>query len=134
MTSLNHSIRHTLQNCGVSAGVNGWHDYILHKGEFLHCQGLIKIFSLYILSDGIIAHRSTIFFGCTEKHSWSMVVFIIYDIHFVVTEVLFIFLLELSLASFKDYYIVILLLFYNLFFNFFLNFFLLQIFVESPFA
>ena len=54
-----------------------------------------------------------------------MVVFIINDIHFVITEVLLIFLLELSIATFEDYDVVILLLFNNLFFNFFLNFFLL---------
>ena len=134
MACLDHSIWHTLQHSSMSAGVNSWHYHILHERELLHRQGLIEIFSLYIFSDSVVVDWSTVFFCCTEKHPWSMVVFIIYDIHFVVTEVLFIFLLKLSLASFKDYYIVLLLLFYNLFFNFFFNFFLLQIFVESSFA
>lgn len=63
-----------------------------------------------------------------------MVVFIINDIHFVITEILLVFLLQLSIATFEDYDIVIFLLFNNLFFNFCLNFFLLQIFVEPSFA
>lgn len=54
-----------------------------------------------------------------------MVVLIIYDIHFIVTEVFLIFILDFNLSSLQHYYIFIVLLFYHFFLDFVLHHLLL---------
>lgn len=118
----------------MATGVDGRHCHILEEREFLHGEGFIQVLSLYIFPDSIVGDGSAVFFGGAEEHSGSMVILIIDDIHFVVTEVVLVFFLKFNISSLQHDYILICLLPDHLFFNLLLNLLLLQIFVESPFA
>ena len=63
-----------------------------------------------------------------------MVILIVDDVHFVVTEVLLIFFLELDFSALKHNDIAVFFLFDHLFLNFFLSYLLLKVFVKSSFA
>ena len=127
MTSLDHCVRHTFQNCCVPARMNGGHCYVLYERELFHGQSFVKILSLNIFPDIFVADRSSILFGGTKVHSGGMIVLVINNIHLVVPKVLLILFLEFCLPSLKNNNFIIS-FFHKFFFNFISRFFF-QIFV-----
>lgn len=97
MSALRHGIGHGLEDCRVPAGMHSGHHNSLQKGELLHGECFVEVFALDVEADVVVVDGISIL-GGTEKHSWSVVVLIIDDVHLVATIVL-LFLLLLSKAS-----------------------------------
>ncbi len=129
-----HGVGHAFEDGGVATGVHCWHGHVVQEGELLHCEGLVQVLSLDVLPDGLVADRRAVLFGGAEEHSGSVVVLVVDDVHFVVTEVLLVLLLELGLSALQDDDVLVFFLLYHLFLHFVLSYLLFQVPVESSFA
>ena len=96
---LDHRVGHALEDCSMAAGVDCGHSQVFLEGEFFHSQSFVKIFSLNVLSDSLVADWSSVFLGCAEKHPGSVVVLVVNNVHFVVPEVFFVLFEVLGLPS-----------------------------------
>jgi hypothetical protein len=88
---------------------------------------------LDVKADVLVGDWGAIMVCCAEVHAWSVVVFIVNNVHLVATEVFLVLFLQLSLPSLQHNDVIVSsLLLYDFFCNF-LNFLLLlQCFIESP--
>jgi len=71
--------------------------------------------------------------GCAEKHSGSVVVLIVHNVHLIVPEVFFVLLLNFVVTTLQHYDLILAFI-HMLFFNFGLRGFFFDIFVESSLA
>ena len=102
----------------MSTGMDCRHGGVLHKGEFLHGEGLIKVLSLDVLSDVIIRDGGAVIVGGAKEHTRSMIELIIDDVHFILSKIFFFFHFLLCLGPLEDDDLVLFLL-DDLFFYFF---------------
>lgn len=71
----------------MSAGMHSGHHDSLQEGERLHREGFVEVFALDVEADVGVADWYSVL-GGTEEHSWSVVVLIIDNVHFVVSVIL----------------------------------------------
>ena len=87
------------------AWMNSWHDESINEWEVFHGKGFIQIFFLDVLLDLLIADWLSIDVSGAEKHSWSMIVLIVNNVHSVVPEVLLLDFLLLHLSRVENNYL-----------------------------
>lgn len=102
VTSLHHCVRHTFKNSRMTTWMHCRHHNIFKEGEFFHCQSLVEILTLNVFSDIFIGNRLSFICSSTEVHSGSMIVLVIDNVHFIVSEVILVLFFLLRLISFQN--------------------------------
>ncbi len=115
LSVLSHGIRHALQHIGVLAGVHSGQNGAFNEWEIFHGEGLVQILFLDVLLDVLVGNWFAIDVGGAEEHSGGVVVFVVDDVHGVVSELVLIFFLLLCLLRSMQYYNFISFLGFSLF-------------------